>query len=186
MMIEPPDAPELVVREWLNTSQPLSLKALRGKVVLIKAFQMLCPGCVSHALPQAQRVAQIFSSDDVAVIGLHSVFEHHKAQGSRDALEAFLHEYRINFPVGIDMHRDGHPLPTTMSAYGMQGTPTTLLINRQGALIMHQFGLVDDLVLGAKIGDLLQGKNQSGEKLQQRDKSSDCDASGCTVAEHTK
>ncbi len=54
-------------------------------------------------MPQAKRVAETFDDQDVVVIGLHTVFEHHSAQGTRDALAAFLHEYRITFPVGIDM-----------------------------------------------------------------------------------
>ena len=86
-------APPLIVSQWFNTDKPLSLEALRGKVVVIEAFQMLCPGCVSHALPQAQRVAAAFSTNDVAVIGLHTVFEHHEAMRP-EALKAFLHEYR--------------------------------------------------------------------------------------------
>jgi len=34
------------VEQWLNTPKPLNLSDLRGKVVAIEAFQMLCPGCV--------------------------------------------------------------------------------------------------------------------------------------------
>ncbi|MDE2906046.1 MAG: TlpA family protein disulfide reductase, partial [Acidobacteriota bacterium] len=53
-------APELETIDWLNTDEPVLLDALRGKVVLIEAFQMLCPGCVSHGLPQAMRVHRVF------------------------------------------------------------------------------------------------------------------------------
>ncbi len=49
-------APELEVTTWLNTHGPLSLAALRGKVVVVYAFQMLCPGCVSHGIPQAKNI----------------------------------------------------------------------------------------------------------------------------------
>ena len=93
-----PAAPELQVERWFNTRTPITLAELRGKVVVIEAFQMLCPGCVSHGLPQALAIAATFSTDQVAVIGLHSVFEHHSAMQPH-ALEAFLHEYRIKFPV---------------------------------------------------------------------------------------
>ena len=88
-------APELTVSGWLNTAEPMSLAGLRGQIVLLEAFQMLCPGCVSHSLPQARRIAEHFTAHGVTVIGLHSVFEHHQAQGSREALAAFVHEYRI-------------------------------------------------------------------------------------------
>ena len=149
-------APELQTTNWLNTDEAVLLGALRGKVVLIEAFQMLCPGCVSHGLPQAMRVHRVFDRDDVAVIGLHTVFEHHGAQGSRTALAAFLHEYKIAFPVGIDAPSDNGGLPKTMARYGMQGTPTLLLVDKRGRLRKHKFGWEDDLVLGAEIMSLIR------------------------------
>ena len=116
-------APELQTTDWLNTDEPVLLGGLRGKVVLIEAFQMLCPGCVSHGLPQAMRVHRAFDRDDVAVVGLHTVFEHHDAQGSRAALAAFLHEYKIAFPVGIDAQSDSAGLPQNDGPLWYAGNP---------------------------------------------------------------
>lgn len=135
---------------WFNTEQPPTLKSLRGRVVMLHAFQMLCPGCAVHALPQAQRVHEFFDSRDLAVVGLHTVFEHHEVMGPA-ALAAFLHEYRYTFPVGVDQARPGMPEPHTMAAYGMRGTPSLLLIDRAGKLRHHSFGRMDDLALGAHI-----------------------------------
>ena len=149
-----PLAPELQVSRWFNAPVPPTLAGLRGRVVVIEAFQMLCPGCVSHGLPQAQRVRQVFAREDVEVIGLHTVFEHHEAM-TPVALEAFLHEYRIGFPVGVDMAGTDGPIPRTMAAYRMQGTPSLLLIDRAGRLREQHFGQVDDLVLGAQIAILI-------------------------------
>ena len=148
-------APDWKIRDWLNTPAPLTLEGRRGKTVFIIAFQMLCPGCVSTGLPQAARVRAAFREDDLAVIGLHTVFEHHEAQGSKEALAAFLHEYRIKFPVAIDKPSAHGCIPETMRAYNMQGTPTTILIDRAGRLRMQRFGHVDDLLLGASIATLL-------------------------------
>lgn len=142
-------APDWRIAQWFNIETPVTLAALRGRVVMVCAFQMLCPGCVSHGLPQAQRVAQTFRAEDVAVIGLHTVFEHHDAM-EPNALKAFLHEYRIGFPVGVDMP-DGAGIPHTMRAYAMQGTPTTILIDREGRLRRQAFGHLPDLQLGAEI-----------------------------------
>ena len=140
---------------WFNTPAPLSLQALRGRVVVVLAFQMLCPGCVAHALPLAARVHERFAHDRVAMIGLHTVFEHHAAM-TPTSLAAFLHEYRIAFPVGVD-HADGHgPIPATMRAYAMRGTPTWLLFDPEGRLHAHWFGEIDPLRLGAEIGALLE------------------------------
>jgi peroxiredoxin len=141
--------PPWTISHWFNAPAPVTLESLRGRAVLAVAFQMLCPGCVSQGLPQAQKARATFREDDLAVIGLHTVFEHHEAQGSVAALGAFLHEYRIKFPVGIDAQQNG--VPVTMRAYGMRGTPTTLLYDRAGNLRMHQFGHVEDMALGASI-----------------------------------
>lgn len=142
-------APDLDVSEWIGDPHPLA--GLRGRVVLVETFQMLCPGCVSHGLPQAMRVQHGFP--DVVVLGLHTVFEHHDAMTPL-ALRAFLSEYRITFPVGVDRH-DDDAVPATMRTYGLQGTPSTLLIDRLGRLRLSAFGIVDDLRLGAQLGQLV-------------------------------
>jgi peroxiredoxin len=148
-------APEWKTTTWINTPEPLTLERLRGKVVLLHAFQMLCPGCVSKALPQMQRVQQIFEDAPLAVVGLHTVFEHHAAM-QEASLRAFMHEYRISFPVGIDAPGlDGDPIPLTMRAYQMRGTPTAVLIDAKGQLRRQVFGVHDDLALGAELQTLL-------------------------------
>lgn len=146
-------APPLQVAAWLNTPAPLTLPALRGRVVVLHAFQMLCPGCVSHGLPQALRISAAFAPAEVAVIGLHTVFEHHAAM-TETALRAFLHEYRIALPVAIDAPVAGSPVPATMQAYGMRGTPSLVVIDAAGAVQLNHFGAIDDLVLGALLGRL--------------------------------
>lgn len=144
-------APEWQIAQWLNCEAPIKLGALRGSVVCALAFQMLCPGCVSHAIPQLRNLDALFTPMGIVVVGLHTVFEHHEAMPVR-ALQAFLHEYRVTCPIGVDQaSTSGAPQPRTMSAYGMQGTPTLLLIDRQGILRQQVFGHVPDLQLGAEI-----------------------------------
>ena len=58
--MKPRLAPALKVTRWLNTSSPIDLEALKDRVVMILAFQMLCPGCAVQALPQARRVRGLF------------------------------------------------------------------------------------------------------------------------------
>ncbi|MGC4250118.1 MAG: TlpA disulfide reductase family protein [Sphingobium sp.] len=148
-------APPIEAIRWFNTDAPLTLDALAGRVVLIEFFQMLCPGCVSQGLPQATRVHEAFRREDVAVLGLHSVFEHHDAQGPV-SLEAFLHEYRIAFPVGVDAPGPKGGLPLTMERYEVEGTPTLVLIDRKGRLRAQHLGHVPDLHLGAEIMMLIR------------------------------
>ncbi len=183
MVQTPRPAPPLDVGHWFNTPDPITLDRLRGKVVAIEAFQMLCPGCVSHGLPQAGRIRETFgASGEVVVLGLHTVFEHHSAQAAPEALEAFLHEYRITFPVGIDRQRPEGGLPATMNAYNMQGTPTLILIDRDGRRRAQHFGHVPDLRLGAEIMALL-AESSAPEPPADRDHAADaaCDETGCPI-----
>lgn len=146
-------APELAIDQWFNTTEEISLARLRGEVVAIEAFQMLCPGCVAHGLPQAQRLQRTFGAD-LRLVGLHTVFEHHAAM-TPTSLEAFLHEYRITFPVGVDTPSEVGPLPITMQRYELRGTPSLVLIDRSGAVRLNAFGQVDDLALGARVARLI-------------------------------
>lgn len=138
---------------WFNTDSDLTLAGLRGQVVVLEAFQMLCPGCVSHGLPQVQRLRGVFGPD-ATVIGLHTVFEHHEAM-TPVSLEAFLHEYRITFPVGVDKHERVGGMPVTFARYGLQGTPSIVLIDRAGRIRFSTLGQVDDLALGAAVAQLI-------------------------------
>lgn len=146
-------APELLVSQWFNTGGPITLEQLRGKVVVIEAFQMLCPGCVSHGLPQARQIARIFPTGNVAVLGLHTVFEHHSAM-TPVSLKAFIHEYRLTFPIGVDQAGEAN-IPKTMQAYQLQGTPSLIIIDQNGYLRATHFGQVHDIQIGAEVATLL-------------------------------
>lgn len=176
--------PPLHVTRWFNTREPVTLESLRGRVVVVHAFQMLCPACVSHGLPQAAKLHRTFAEHDVAVIGLHTVFEHHAVMGA-DALQAFIHEYRLSFPIGIDeADPGGGSIPRTMAAWGLQGTPSVLVFDRDGRLCFERFGAVDDLVLGVVVGQLLAqpGTTQvlaTGPDDEGIDDPDACDDAGC-------
>jgi len=176
-------APELQVSQWFNTKEPLTLNKLKGKVVVIEAFQMLCPGCVTHGLPQAQKIAALFPVEQVAVIGLHTVFEHHMAM-TPVSLEAFIHEYRLHFPIGVDEAGDGD-MPKTMEAFRLRGTPSLVIIDQNGMLRANHFGQVHDLQIGAEIAELLANtrvQNVEAEALGSNAPTSDsCDENGCTI-----
>jgi peroxiredoxin len=154
MNITGPIAPPLIVSQWLNTKGSIPLEQLRGRVVALIAFQMLCPGCVSHSLPQAQKIRAAFAESELVVLGLHTVFEHHAMMGP-EALKAFIHEYGLTFPIGIDQTDSRSEIPLTMQRYRMRGTPTLILLDQLGRLRMQHFGRLDDVQLGAYIGGLL-------------------------------
>jgi peroxiredoxin len=148
-MFDPENPPELETSKWFNSEEPLKLKDLKGKVVVLTAFQQHCPGSIKHGLPQAARISGAFNEDEVAVIGLNTPFEHQDKQTAA-ALETFIDEQELPFPIALDK-ANGKDVPKTMDAYEIRGTPTVLVFDRQGRLRRHYLGQVDDLRLGAEV-----------------------------------
>lgn len=153
-------ASTLDVSEWLNTPDG-GAPDVRDKIVALHFFQMLCPGCVLHGLPQAQRLLRSADPQRVAVVGVHSVFEHHDAMEPA-ALKAFIAEFGYSFPIAIDRASDDGPIPRTMKRLNLRGTPTWLLIDRNQRVRAHIFGRIDDLVLGLEIGALMAESRAMG------------------------
>ncbi len=171
---------EWSVSQWFNTMQPMQPAELRGRVVLIHAFQMLCPGCVSHGIPQTVRVREAIPEKDLAVIGLHTVFENHDAMQPH-ALAAFIREYRLKFPIGVDEPSGHGPIPNTMQQLRLQGTPSVVLLDREGRLRLNHFGLLDDLRLGVMLGQLLAESAAPVSTVPPRSSSPGCTDEGCSV-----
>lgn len=178
-------APALEVSEWFNTSVSLKLEDLRGKVVLLHAFQMLCPGCVSHGIPQASAIHEYYKNRGVQVIGIHSVFEHHDVMGKK-ALAAFIHEYRLEFPIAIDQPSEDQDIPLTMQKYRLRGTPSLVLIDQQGRVRLSQFGRMSDMQIGDSIGQLL-AESKGSDVLESNDPSgvstdkNNCNTESCSI-----
>lgn len=164
-MLNPESPPELAVGRWLNAKEGAepTLANSKGKVIVVGAFQMHCPGSMGHLIPQLARMHAQFQDGEVAVLGLQSVFE--KAdQQTPDKLAEFLDEHHISFLVGID-RQGGSALPDTMDAYELQGTPTILIFDRQGRLRRHYLGQVDDMRLAAEVMALtIEGKDGPREE----------------------
>jgi peroxiredoxin len=145
----------------------------------------LCPGCVTHGIPQASAIDEFYTNEDVQVIGLHTVFEHHKVMNI-EALKAFVHEYRIRFPIAVDSPSTSSPIPLTMGRYQMKGTPTLIVLDKQGRIRLNHFGRLSDMQVGSIIGGLLAEESDlsiSGENIDSLGDSDDvkCDANGCLI-----
>ena len=132
----------LTVQEWLNSPEGYNLDVKAPRVKVIHAFQMLCPGCVYHGIPQTIELYERLKDHNVDVVGLHTVFENHHAMGP-ESLKVFIKEFRLPLPVGIDQHVEGKWMPETMKAYDLQGTPSTIVIDQQGEIRVKHFGIID-------------------------------------------
>ena len=141
-------APELAVSEWFNSPAALTLAALRGRPVFLHSFQLLCPTVSSNpsAGPSYRaRFPQRSSGDRHP----HSVRT--PCCDAARTLRGFLHEYRIKHPVGVDLADELSDTPVTMQRFCLRGTPSSVLIGRDGFIVHHAFGVDDDIAVGARI-----------------------------------
>ena len=210
-------APEIQVAKWVQGG-PLTLDRLKGRVVLIEVFQINCPGCFVHALPEVVYLHECYEAQGLTVIGLATAFEDFD-KNTLANLERFiatgemigeplrqlgkaglLHnaklDYTLPFAVGMDRLSENNAvvdeaavdtfiraqLPDfdnwpdarrqpivararaylegkthrahTFEIYGLQGTPSSILIDRFGMLREVSFGYVEPLE--PVINDLLQ------------------------------
>ncbi|KAF3982852.1 MAG: TlpA family protein disulfide reductase [Methylococcales symbiont of Hymedesmia sp. n. MRB-2018] len=67
-------AKELQLDQWVQ-GDPVKLKQLLGTVILIEVFQVNCPGCFLHSLPQAIDLYQRYSNKGLNVLGIATAFE---------------------------------------------------------------------------------------------------------------
>lgn len=119
-----PLAPELDVSEWIS-GDPNTLKALRGKVVLLDFFQIICPGCHA-AYPIIAEFQKHYEEQGLAVLGIAVAFEYQSAQ-KPDRMKAYVKSNAYPYPVAIDRN-----MTNTFRKYQSRGTPWCVLIDRLG------------------------------------------------------
>lgn len=121
-----PTAPEFKTGlPWLNVSQPLSMKALRGKVVLLDFWTYGCINCM-HVIPDLKKLEAKYGNR-LAVVGVHSPkFDNEKNIAT---LRNIVVRYGLEHPVVNDVDF------TLWKQYGVQAWPTQVLIDPAGGVV---------------------------------------------------
>jgi thiol-disulfide isomerase/thioredoxin len=197
-------APNLGVSEWVQ-GVPTNLDQEKDKIVLVEVFQVNCPGCFMHAIPEAINIYNKYKDDGVRVLGIATAFEDFDKNTldnlkmlvetgevigeTKNALSMYgqLKEgnklpFKIPFPLGMDNltkingevsqeqimkfiyaqlpEFDSQPedyksqiiqrvkdhlmskeySAETFEKYQLQGTPSTILVDRKGILRDVSFG----------------------------------------------
>ena len=124
-------APELTgLTNWVN-SKPLTLKKLRGKVVLIDFWTYSCINCL-RTLPHVKAWYHAYHHKGLVVIGVHTpefAFEH--VPGN---VRGAVHRLGVRYPVALDNDY------STWNAFQNQYWPAKYLIDRSGHLRYYHFG----------------------------------------------
>ena len=197
-------APNLGVSEWIQGA-PTNFDQEKDHVVLVDVFQVNCPGCFMHALPEAINIYNKYKDDGVRVLGIATAFEDFDKNTldnlkmlaetgevigeTKQALSMYGQlqdgtklKYKIPFPLGMDNltktsgeisqekimqfiypqipEFDSQPedyrnqiiqrvknymkskeySAETFEKFALQGTPSTILVDRKGILRDVSFG----------------------------------------------
>jgi peroxiredoxin len=137
-------APPWEVTDWLN-SPPLTLAALKGKVVLIRWFMSTdCPYCTATA-PALNELHREFGGRGLIVVGMY----HHKNAEPLDVknVAGWAHDFGFRFPVAVD--RDWRTLRRWWLNGGKRDfTSVSFLIDAKG--IIRRIHPGGTMALGSK------------------------------------
>ncbi len=196
-------APNLKISDWVQGLET-NFDQEKGHVVLVEVFQVNCPGCFLHGMPEAINIYNKFKDDGVRILGVATAFEDFD-KNTLDNLKLLLQtgevigdtkqalaqygklddgklHYKIPFPVGMDslkktaedvsqeriMEFIYNQLPNfdsqpedyknqiiqrtkdymkskeyeaeTFEMYSLQGTPSSIIVDRKGILREVSFG----------------------------------------------
>ncbi|MGH1566224.1 MAG: peroxiredoxin family protein [Nitrosopumilus sp.] len=197
-------APNFGVSEWVQGA-PTNFEQEKDQVILLEVFQVNCPGCFMHAIPEAIDIYNKYKNEGVRVLGIATAFEDFDKNTldnlkmlaetgevigeTKNALSTYgqLLEgnklpYKIPFPLGMDNlvkttgeisqekilqfiypqipEFDSQPeeykkqiiqrvkdhmkskeySAETFEKFSLQGTPSTILVDRKGILRDVSFG----------------------------------------------
>lgn len=116
---------------WLNTDKPLSLSALRGKVVLVDFWTYTCINCI-RTLSHVTSWYDKYKDKGFVVIGVHTpefAFEH-----STPNIENAIKMFDIRYPVAQDNDY------ATWNNYNNEYWPAEYLIDANGNVRRTHFG----------------------------------------------
>ncbi|MEH1799196.1 MAG: thioredoxin-like domain-containing protein [Nostoc sp.] len=119
-------APELPqTYSWLNTDKPLSLKQLKGRVVILDFWTYCCINCL-HILPNLKYLEQKYK-DSLTIIGVHSAkFKNEKeTENIRQAILRYDIEHSVVVDKGFRIWEE----------YAVRAWPTLIIIDPEGYVI---------------------------------------------------
>ena len=108
--------------EWLNTGGPISVKDLRGKIVLVDFWTFCCINCI-HVLPDLHALEKKYPNE-LVVIGVHSAkFDNEKETGN---IRKAILRYEIEHPVVNDAEM------VIWRKFGVNSWPSLVVLDPEG------------------------------------------------------
>lgn len=147
-------APELSgAKGWLNTSKPLTLTELKGKIVLLDFWTYGCINCI-HIIPDLKKLEAKYEKE-LVVIGVHSG----KFTNERETenIRKIIVRYGLEHPVANDADFK------IWEAYGVEAWPTQILIDPDGNVALKTTGEGQLNLLDKKIGETVTEFRATGK-----------------------
>ncbi len=117
-----PTAPEFAAGTWIN-SEPLTIKSLSGRVVLVEFWTFGCYNC-RNTLPYVKRWHERYSDKGLTIVGVHS--PEFDSEKKIDNVRRQVASLGIRFPVVTDNDYE------TWRAYKVEAWPTIFVLDKSG------------------------------------------------------
>lgn len=145
-------APELEGVGWVNVVDPLSLAALRGRVVILHFWTLACVNCL-RVIDELRELETAFP-EELTVVGVHSPKFPHEAD--HDAVRRAVARHRVNHPVIDD------PEMRTWAQYAVPAWPTLVLVDPAGYVVGSVAGEGHAAALSEAVERLLAEAEEKG------------------------
>ena len=137
---------------WLNTGGEITLKDLKGKIVLLDFWTYCCINCM-HVLPDLAYLEKKYPNE-IVVIGVHSAkFDNEK---DSDHIRQAILRYEIAHPVINDANMQ------VWRKFGVHAWPTLVLIDPEGNYCGYVSGEGNREVLEVVVNKLIAYHKQKG------------------------
>ena len=140
-----------------DPAQVFRLSDWRGYPVLVEFFSIRCSACTSY-LSTLQAIANRYG-EQVVMISISVRWPGGEQPDNLEALQQYIVKEDITWWVALDtgtaVSQNGSASSSTTEAYGIQATPTTVLINKVGQLVFKHVGATPRATLETKIQQLL-------------------------------
>ncbi len=123
------------------TGETVKLSDYRGKKVFINFWATWCPPC-KEEMPHIQQYYEKSAKDDVVILAINE-----DSKGNRDAIQQFVNEYSLSFPILLDETGD------VSITYEILTLPTSMIINEEGVVVEQIIGPVTEEMLHEKLGN---------------------------------
>ena len=111
----------------VDASRQVSVRELRGKVLLVNLWATWCPPCVRE-MPSLQRLYEQFNSQGLTVLGINT-----SDRTDLPGIKSWLLKRNLTF-LNLKGDHDGPPLVSSLNI------PQTFVIDKQGRLIANKTG----------------------------------------------